>query len=49
VSDYQHVVYLTSDGHVHELYYPLGATGPQWATTDIITDTAPRPLSPAVP
>ena len=36
---YQHVVYLTGDGHVHELYYPLGATGPEWATTDIITDT----------
>jgi hypothetical protein len=39
VSDYQHVVYLTSNGHVHELYYPLGATGPQWATTDLIADT----------
>ena len=39
MSDYQHVVYLTSDGHVHELYYPLGATGPRWATTDVIADT----------
>ncbi len=43
----QHVAYETADGHVHELYYPIGGTGPLWQTTDLTAATgAPPAASP---
>ncbi len=39
----QHVVYQTIDGHVHELYYPMGGTGSLWKTTDLSTPTGAPP------
>jgi hypothetical protein len=32
----QHAVYLTADGHVHELYYPLYWMGAQWGVNDLM-------------
>jgi hypothetical protein len=35
--NFQHVIYLTGDGHVHELYFPIG--GSSWAVNDLTQDT----------
>ena len=42
--NYQHVVYITSDGHAHELYYPLA--GGRWKQNDLTASAgAPPALS----
>jgi hypothetical protein len=42
----QHVVYEAADGHLHELYYPLGVTGATWAVNDLTESAgAPAPVA----
>ena len=43
-STYQHVIYLSPDHHVHELYYPLA--GGTWANGDLTIVTAGSPAAP---
>jgi hypothetical protein len=43
-SVYQHVVYLSADGHIHEMYFKLG-TGP-WVAGDLTAATGAPPAIP---
>jgi hypothetical protein len=38
---FQHVIYLTGDGHVNELYFPIG--GGSWVHNDLTSDTGAPP------
>jgi hypothetical protein len=40
-SSFQHVVYLTADGHLHELYRPRGASS--WSAGDLTAATGATP------
>jgi hypothetical protein len=41
---YQHIVFMSADQHVHELFYPLAGGG--WAANDLTALTGSPPITP---